>query len=203
MNQPFQLDAGNGLRLELLKPDDAPRVYAEIDRSRAHLREWLPWVDAAVNSRQTRAHLRDSIDGFARGEGFSLGLLDGETFVGMIGFHAFDMANRLTSVGYWLGQAYGGKGRMTRAVIAACNYAFKERGINRVTIRCATGNRRSRAIPERLGFVHEGCQREAEWLYGQPVDLEIYGILAREWADLSRAGDTLRRDRGRSDAPGQ
>jgi ribosomal-protein-serine acetyltransferase len=52
---------------------------------------------------------------------------------------------------------------------------------NRVVIACASKNQRSRAIPERLGFTHEGVAREAEWLYDRFVDSEIYALLNREW----------------------
>ena len=49
-------------------------------------------------------------------------------------------------------------------------------------IHCAVGNRRSRAIPERLGFTQEGIARDAEWLYDHYVDLVTYSLLAPEWS---------------------
>ena len=90
-------------------------------------------------------------------------------------------ANRSTSIGYWLGERYRGSGVMTKSCKAFVEYAFRELNINRVEIRCAEKNLRSRAIPERLGFVNEGMIREAEWLYDHYVDHVVYGILAREW----------------------
>jgi RimJ/RimL family protein N-acetyltransferase len=36
-------------------------------------------------------------------------------------------------------------------------------------------------VLERLGFVHEGTQREKEVVDGEYVDLEFYGLLRREW----------------------
>ena len=53
--------------------------------------------------------------------------------------------------------------------------------LNRVEIRCATGNKRSRAIPERPGFTQEETVRQAEWLYDRFVDHTVYGMLASEW----------------------
>src|SRR3712207_6857835 len=51
---------------------------------------------------------------------------------------------------------------------------------NRVSIACATENKKSCAIPERLGFRREGVQRQAEWLYDHFVDHVIYAALRSE-----------------------
>ena len=48
-------------------------------------------------------------------------------------------------------------------------------------ILCATGNTRSRAIPERLGFTQEGIIRQAERFNDHYNDLVVYGMLASEW----------------------
>lgn len=70
---------------------------------------------------------------------------------------------------------------MTKACIAFINHAFSELQLNRVEIRCAVGNTKSRAIPERLGFTNEGTIRDGEWLYDHFVNHIVYGILAMEW----------------------
>jgi len=63
------------------------------------------------------------------------------------------------------------------------DYAFKELNLNKVEIRAALENKKSRGIPERLNFVNEGCNRQAEWLYDHYVDHVIYGMLAEEWIE--------------------
>jgi ribosomal-protein-serine acetyltransferase len=49
-----------------------------------------------------------------------------------------------------------------------------------VEVRAAPENRRSRAIPERLGFREEGQLREAERVKGRYLDSVVYGMLASE-----------------------
>ena len=69
---------------------------------------------------------------------------------------------------------------MTRACRALVAHAFDTLRLQRVEIRVATGNRRSRAIPERLGFREEGILRQVEWLYNHYVDHVVYGRLASD-----------------------
>jgi ribosomal-protein-serine acetyltransferase len=87
----------------------------------------------------------------------------------------------VTSLGYWLAEEACGNGIMRQSVAACVQYAFEKQAMNRLYIRCATGNERSRRIPEALGFTREGVQRQAEWLYDHFVDLDVYSILAAEW----------------------
>lgn len=104
----------------------------------------------------------------------------------MVGYHGIDWKNRGTSLGYWLGTEFTGKGLMTRSCQTLMTHAFVAYGMNRVTIACATGNERSRAIPERLGFELGGVRRQAEWLYDRFVDHALYGMLADDWRIRSR-----------------
>ncbi|MDQ0878169.1 RimJ/RimL family protein N-acetyltransferase [Paenibacillus sp. V4I3] len=44
-----------------------------------------------------------------------------------------------------------------------------------------TDNFKSRSVPVRLKFKHEGTIRQAEFSYNTFHDHEVYGILAEEW----------------------
>ncbi len=70
---------------------------------------------------------------------------------------------------------------MTKALNALIQYGFEELGLNRIQIKVAVENKKSRALPERLGFTQEGIIRQAEWLYDHYVDHVMYGLLADEW----------------------
>jgi ribosomal-protein-serine acetyltransferase len=70
---------------------------------------------------------------------------------------------------------------MTRACRALLDSPFSELDLNRVEIQCAEQNRKSRAIPERLGFVQEGVIRQAEWIQGHFNDHVVYSMLRDEW----------------------
>lgn len=70
---------------------------------------------------------------------------------------------------------------MTKALKALIDYGFKELELNKIEISVAVENKKSRALPERFGFVEEGKIRQAEWLYDHYIDHVIYGLLATEW----------------------
>lgn len=76
---------------------------------------------------------------------------------------------------------FRGKGIVTRAARALIDYTFDELELNRAEIHCAEGNRKSRAIAQRLGFRQEGILRRSGLLYDRYVDMVIYGMLKEEW----------------------
>jgi ribosomal-protein-serine acetyltransferase len=77
---------------------------------------------------------------------------------------------------------------MTRCCANLIDYLFREVGLHRVTIQCGTGNQRSCAIPERLGFTREGITREGEWVNDRWLDLVVWSMLERDW--LARPADS-------------
>ncbi len=60
-------------------------------------------------------------------------------------------------------------------------HVFGDRERTRIEIRCAAGDLRSRAPPERLGFRLQGTVGEAGWLYDRFVDHVAYGRFRTEW----------------------
>lgn len=68
----------------------------------------------------------------------------------------------------------------TDSVKSMINYIFNVLGLNRIEIRACTENVRSRAVPERLGFRHEGTIRHAELNKERYFDHEVYGLIAEE-----------------------
>jgi ribosomal-protein-serine acetyltransferase len=52
--------------------------------------------------------------------------------------------------------------------------------LNRIEIRVKVGNKRSKSIPEKLGFQLDGVLRQSELFDGMYYDVEIYGLLAED-----------------------
>lgn len=177
----FHLEVAPGLELRQFQLDDAEEVFAAADRNRAYLREWLPWVDKTHTPADIRDFIASRLEQFEADQGPNAAIrLDGR-IVGAIGCHPIEWLHRNCSIGYWIEASCQGRGVMTRCVAALLDYLFDGLELHRVTIQCGTGNSKSCAIPERLGFTCEGVLREAEWVNDRWVDLVVWGMLADDW----------------------
>ncbi len=173
------------VELRVIEERDAPEIFALTQANRQYLRQWLPWVDSTRSVEDTYAHIRTMHIQRTTNASFGCVILHRRHVAGTISFHPIDWSNRRVEIGYWLGSTFQGKGLMTKACKAMVAYAFDEWHLNKVEIRCATGNTASCAIPQRLGFTLEGIIRQAEWLYDHYVDLRVFGMLESEWRRLS------------------
>lgn len=177
----FEFKVDDQINLRLLEPRHADALFALTDANRDYLRQWLPWLDTVVSVADTLKFIEATQKQFAANNGFVTGSWYQGELAGVVGHNSIDWPNRISALGYWLGIEFQGKGVVTRSCRALITHAFAELRLNRVDIRCAVGNGRSRAIPERLGFQQEGIIRQAEWLYDRFVDHVVYGMLASEW----------------------
>lgn len=64
-------------------------------------------------------------------------------------------------LGYWLGRAYWGQGRMTRIVAAYADWAMRTLPLYRLAATVLDGNPASARVLLKNGFVEEGTQRAA------------------------------------------
>jgi ribosomal-protein-serine acetyltransferase len=175
----FLLDGDYALRLPA--ECDVPELHALIDRNREYLARWMGWA-AEQTPQDTLEFIRSTQRRHDRNEGFETAIVDPTgVIVGMIGFHAVSWRDRSAEIGYWLSADAQGRGIMTRAAARLIDHAIAEWKLNRIEIRAAPDNARSRAVPERLGFVLEGTLREAERVGDRYVDSVVYSLLAREW----------------------
>lgn len=76
--------------------------------------------------------------------------------------------------GYWCRKSYQGKGFMTEGVNAIVRYTFQEFNAEKIQIKHAAGNTRTRAVMDRLGFVEESVIKQGHFLpNGSVVDEHV------------------------------
>lgn len=171
------------LELRLLHLEHAAELFALTERNRVYLRTWLPWLDTVTTVADTENYIRTTLSNFACTQAFMAGIWTDEKLIGVVGHNTINWDHRISQLGYWLAEEHQGKGVMSRALRSVVAQGFSQLEINRFVVTVATENRRSRAVPERLGFMLEGTLRQAEWLYDHYVDHAVYGLLRSEWKD--------------------
>ncbi|MGC9943525.1 MAG: GNAT family protein [Verrucomicrobiota bacterium] len=179
----FQQILDQKICLGPINAGDAEELFRLVELDRVYLREWLPWLDGSRSIQDTLNFIEFSQKQFDSKVALQVCIRYQNKAAGVIGFHHFDWVNRSATIGYWLARDFQGRGIMTRSCASLTNYAFAGLGLNRVEIRCAVKNQKSRAIPEKLGFKNEGTVRDGAWLYDKFVDLVTYGMLSREWPE--------------------
>ncbi len=114
-------------------------------------------------------------------------LLGGDnSVIGMCGYNNWHRVDQRGSIGYDLARAYWGKGIMREAVQAVTDFGFERLGLNRLEADVGAGNSASISLLKALGFQHEGTQREYYFEEDEFHNLQIFGLLRREWESGAR-----------------
>lgn len=161
-----------------------PRRYGKRSTNRARLGQWMEWVAAHDSPAVSAAYCQAMPQQWARREAFVLGIWDRETerLLGGSGLTGVDWSVPSASIGYWLRNSAVGRGYAEEAVRVQLDFAFDRLGCNRVELTCDPENRRSRRIPEAIGFTLEGHLRNHMRLPpGGLRDTLIYSMLPAEW----------------------
>jgi len=100
--------------------------------------------------------------------------VDGKA-VGGIGFHRGVDVHRLTAtIGYWLGEAYWGRGIAAEALRAVTEYAFSNFDFQRIEALVFEWNAPSTRVLEKAGYTREARLRKRVTKQGRTVDCFIY-----------------------------
>lgn len=177
----FTLRVDHDIELQLLQPHHAEELFYLVDSNRQHLRKWLPWVDSISSPEHYKQIIHHWLQQFAEYSSLNLGIRYKNILVGCISLNHIDWFNYQTSIGYFLGEGFQGNGIMVRSTFALIHYTFHELKLHRIEISCGEHNWKSRAIPEKIGFIREGVLREGERLNNRFHNLIVYSMLAHEW----------------------
>jgi RimJ/RimL family protein N-acetyltransferase len=146
------------LVLRCYRPEDAALLKSAIDESLDRLVPWMPWArDEPTPLPDLVARLATFAANFDSGTEWVIGIFDRaeRRLLGGTGLHRRGPAHVL-EIGYWIRTGEEGRGYVTEAVDALRRVAGEVPGITHLRICCDPRNRRSAAVPERLGFTPIG-----------------------------------------------
>lgn len=181
---PRSLLSDSNVRLDAVRPDDLP-VMARWQLDNDFLRRY----DAEAARPQPQQALANAIAEAQKDPTayvFAIRLADhAPVNSAPIGLLHLDGILWPQGVG-WLSLAIGereqrGRGHGFAACALALDFAFDELNLRRVQLTVFSYNAPAIRLYEKLGFTHEGTYREFLMRDGQPHDMLLYGLLAREW----------------------
>lgn len=151
------------LFIRMPKPGDGKVVYDAIQASIQELKPWMVFAQKEQTEEEIEESIRKSHIQFLQREDLRLLVFSNETgeFIASAGLHRINWDIPQFEIGYWIDSRFSGKGYMVEAAKGITDYAFTELKANRVEIRCDSLNKKSRAIPEKLGFKLEGILESA------------------------------------------
>jgi [ribosomal protein S5]-alanine N-acetyltransferase len=144
---------GNNLNVWRNLRDRFPHPY-----TREEAREWIEF------SRACKPEVDFAIE--AAGEAIGgIGLKPG-----------IDVERYSAEIGYWVGEAFWGRGIATAALAATAAYAFRELGLMRIFAVPFATNQASARVLEKAGFTREAVLRRSAVKEGIVLDQWLYAI---------------------------
>jgi RimJ/RimL family protein N-acetyltransferase len=150
---------------------DAPSLATHADNRRVwiNLRDRFPHpyrlADARAFIRAARARTPETL--FA--------VVVGGAAAGGIGYTLHEDVERVSAeIGYWLGEAFWGRGIMTEALVAVTARAIRAHGLTRVFAVPFEWNAASFRVLEKAGYVREGRMRRSAIKDGRVIDQMLY-----------------------------
>jgi len=162
------------------------------------IRKWeltdAPDLALALNNKKILDNLRDGLPypytekdaedyisfvlGADKDSQYTWAITADDTVVGSIGaFRKDNIHSRTAEMGYYIAEAYWGKGIGTFAVKEACKYIFNNTDILRIFAEPFATNTASCRILEKAGFVLEGTMRKNAVKNGNILDMKMYSIV--------------------------
>ena len=111
--------------------------------------------------------------------------VDGQA-VGAIGYVAgVDVERYSAEIGYWLGEAYWGRGIVTEALVLMTDYVFDSLNMLRLFALPFADNTGSIRVLEKAGYMQEAVLRSSSVKYGDPRDQLLYARVNDHWRGIT------------------
>jgi len=179
--QPLPLKSPSGVSIIPVAVEHAAALASLVQKNIEHLQAYLPAVADLCSVETARDHLCRAVERASEGEIFEWHLFVEGSLCGSVRLKDIDRSDRKAKIGYFIGHQFAGRGIVSSAVSTVLEFCFGSLNLNRIELRCAVENVRSKRVAERLGFLHEGVLRQDECLNGVFVDQNIYGLLTTDF----------------------
>jgi len=161
------------------------RAYAEIRAaSRKFLEPWEPtWPNDALSRDAFYRRLNRYASDWRNDTGYSMFLFDRESSALVGGISLSNVRRGVAqcgTLGYWMGEAYAGKGYMSEGLRLLLDFSFEELSLHRVEAACLPHNEPSRRLLLGSGFSEDGYARKYLRIRGVWQDHLLFSLLSED-----------------------
>lgn len=164
----------------LISPQDAPVLAGLLRANREFLAPFEPVrAESYFSEAGQRVAIAAALAEHEQSRNLPLVIVtEPDGVVGRITLNGIVRASFLScSVGYWVGQAAGGRGVATAALRETIGIAFAELGLHRIQAETLVGNERSQRVLERNGFARIGMAPDYLRIAGRWQDCILYQLV--------------------------
>ncbi len=173
---PRRLDTER-LRLEATRAEHGEPLWRATQTSLPELMATMAWApDTSLESSRTFAAVMEQR--WDQQTDWSFTIFHQGEAAGTITLMRYQALFALCELGYWLRSDLAGRGLMTEAAAAVCDFGFDRMRMHRIELRAAVDNRASQRVAEKLGFTREAVLREAGWVHTGFQDMYLYALLS-------------------------
>ena len=165
--------------LRLLALDDLDPYYELVQRNRERLAEhFVGTVSRTKTLEEAQEFVEEMIRHTISNTYFPYVIVDQNenNIIGFIDLKSIDWSIPKTQIGFYIDEAYAGKGIITEAIQLICDICFQDKGFEKLFMRIHPDNIAAKKVAEKCGFELEGTiRKEYKTPSGELVDLLYYG----------------------------
>ncbi len=146
----FTYHITNELTLASLQLDDADSLFSLIQKNKAHLGEWLPWVHQCQSVEAVKTFIQSTQTIYNEQKGLEAGIQLNEQLIGVF---RLTINQQLGNIGYWIDEDAQGQGIVT-TIVKSMTETFAPK-VDGFEIFCPAGHVRSERVAINSGFQHD------------------------------------------------
>jgi ribosomal-protein-alanine N-acetyltransferase len=173
------------LRLRPVQAGDEVALTELLQDQEIH--RWTASIPYPYTIEEGRKFIEVRVRADAAGESFGWAVTDRPigTLMGMMGLHDVVPDRGRAELGYWIGEAYRGRGYITEAARRVISWAFETAGFERIQATFLPGNEASAAVMRNIGMQMEGLLRGYGYKNGEHQDLYLQAVLRTDTTWMS------------------
>lgn len=154
----------DNIKLRLLVPDDAGRIFEILEKDPAIREKFVTWTAGLT----TEDAVRSAIEKFQQNSSLRFGIIDGDRLIGYVGTWSNTPDGKEYDAGYFIDRDKRGKGIVTSAMKALIEVASKNLPIELFAMYIWDENEPSKAVAQKLGFTRTDVIEPEPALGGVP-----------------------------------